>query len=70
MLAGGDDAVPGFKKDDYLSPEEFTGEIEHARVTAIELARRIRDGDVRHDPRDGDCPAWCDLWRICRKERP
>ena len=36
---------------------------------------RARRADPRratsiHDPRGGDCPAWCDLWRMCRKERP
>jgi RecB family exonuclease len=65
-----DEPVPGYAKDDYLEPEQFTAEIEHARVTAVELAGRIRAGDVRHDPRGGECPSWCDLWRICRKERP
>ena len=44
--------------------------MEHARTTAVALAQRIRAGDVRHDPQDGECPSWCDLWRICRKERP
>ena len=48
----------------------FEAEIEHARGTAVALAERIRAGDVRHDPHGGDCPAWCDLWRMCRKERP
>ncbi len=41
-----------------------------ARSTAVGLVERIRDGDVRHDPHGGDCPHWCDLWRMCRKERP
>ncbi len=45
-------------------------EMEHAREAAVALVGRIRAGDVRHDPRGGECPTWCDLWRICRKERP
>jgi RecB family exonuclease len=65
-----DDPVPGHARDDYLDAESFAGEIEHARTTAVGLAERIRRGDVRHDPHGGECPSWCDLWRICRKERP
>jgi ATP-dependent helicase/nuclease subunit B len=70
MLRGGEDAVPGFAAADYLDGPAFDEQMEHARSKAVELAGRIRAGDVRHDPRGGECPAWCDLWRICRKERP
>jgi len=70
MLRAGDDRVQGFATGDYLDDESFEAEIEHARETAVALAERIRAGDVRHDPHGGDCPGWCDLWRICRKERP
>jgi RecB family exonuclease len=70
MLLAGDGSVDGFARDDYLDPDAFAGEIEHARTTAVALAERIRAGDVRHDPRDGECPSWCDLWRTCRKDRP
>ncbi len=70
LLRAGDDQVPGFAAADYLDGPQFDAEIEHARETAVLLAERIRSGDVRHDPRGGDCPAWCDLWRMCRKERP
>lgn len=69
MLLSGDGSVDGFARDDYLDADAFDVEIEHARTTAVALAERIRAGDVRHDPRDGECPSWCDLWRICRKER-
>jgi ATP-dependent helicase/DNAse subunit B len=65
-----DESVPGHARDDYLDADAFAAEVEYARATAVELAGRIRTGDVRHDPRDGECPSWCDLWRICRKERP
>ena len=34
-----------------------------------EAVRRIRRGDVRHDPRQGSCPAWCDVHPICRVRR-
>jgi len=70
IVLAGEDAVPGYARDDYLDAEQFAGEIEYARSTAVDLAGRIRAGDIRHDPRGGDCPSWCDLWRICRKERP
>ena len=70
ILRAGDDQVPGFASGDYLDGPEFEAEIEHARGVAVGLAERIRTGDIRHDPHGGDCPAWCDLWRMCRKERP
>jgi hypothetical protein len=43
--------------------------VETARGTATALAERLREGDVRHDPLGGECPAWCDLWTVCRIER-
>jgi ATP-dependent helicase/DNAse subunit B len=70
MLRAGDEGVPGFSARDYLEPEEFDEAVDRARDTAVGLVERIRGGDVRHDPQGGDCPHWCDLWRICRKERP
>ncbi len=70
MLLGGDERVSGFAAADYLDEAAFTDELEHARDTAVALVERIRAGDIRHDPLGGECPAWCDLWRICRKERP
>jgi hypothetical protein len=69
ILRGGDEAVPGFASGDYVDPEAFDGALASARDTAIALVGRIREGDVRHDPTNGECPAWCDLWRICRKRR-
>ena len=70
MLRAGEEQVAGFAAGDYLDPETFEAEIEHARETAVALAGRMRGGDVLHDPRGGECPVWCDLWRMCRKERP
>jgi ATP-dependent helicase/DNAse subunit B len=70
ILRGGDDAVPGFAAGDYVEPEVFDDALAAARDTAVGLVERIRRGDVRHDPTNGECPAWCDLWRICRKRRP
>ena len=61
--------LPGFAKDDYLEEEAFWSQIETARERAAENAQRIRAGDVRHDPKGDGCPAWCDLWPICRVAR-
>jgi len=43
--------------------------VRNAEETAKRLAGRIRAGDVEHDPRGGECPAWCDLWPMCRIDR-
>ena len=69
MLRASPDRVPGFNTRDYLEPDDFDAVVDGARDTAVALVERIRAGDVRHDPHGGDCPAWCDLWRMCRKER-
>ena len=66
----GSDEVPGFSRRDYLESDVFDEAVEAARQTAVGLVERIRGGDVRHDPQGGECPHWCDLWRICRKARP
>jgi ATP-dependent helicase/DNAse subunit B len=63
------ETLQGFAKNDYLDEDEFWASVENARVKAHELAQRIQEGDVRHDPKGGDCPAWCDLWPMCRVER-
>jgi ATP-dependent helicase/DNAse subunit B len=63
------ETLPGYSKNDYLDEEDFWGVVESARATASAVAGRIREGDVSHDPRDGECPAWCDLWPMCRVER-
>jgi ATP-dependent helicase/DNAse subunit B len=65
-----DDVLAGFVKNDYLDEEAFWAQVEGARELARGLAQRIRAGDVRHDPKGTDgCPAWCDLWRMCRIRR-
>ena len=61
--------LPGYTRTDYLDDEEFWARLETARDDARTLAQRIRQGDVRHDPRGGSCPSWCDLWRVCRVAR-
>ena len=47
--------------------------ITYTRKAAGELRTRIRSALVergRHDPKGDGCPAWCDLWTICRVPRP
>ncbi len=64
-----EDGIPGFAKNDYLPEEEFWGKVEGARELAVGIVERIRTGDVQHDPKGDGCPAWCDLWPICRVPR-
>jgi len=61
--------LTGFAANDYLDDEAFWAQVEGARETAQAFVGRIRDGDVRHDPRGGDCPTWCDVWPMCRVRR-
>ncbi|CAN5781818.1 hypothetical protein BH20ACT14_BH20ACT14_02370 [soil metagenome] len=61
--------LPGFAKDDYLDENAFWAQVETARERAGANAKRIRSGDVQHDPKGDGCPAWCDLWPICRVPR-
>jgi RecB family exonuclease len=63
------DDLPGYQKADYLDDAAFWEQVERARSRALDAARRIRKGDVAHDPRGGDCPPWCDLWTMCRVPR-
>jgi ATP-dependent helicase/DNAse subunit B len=70
ILRSGPDGIPGFSPRDYVEPEAFDAAVEEARATAVGLVERIRSGDIRRDPQGGECPHWCDLWRVCRKERP
>ncbi len=63
------DTLPGYSKHDYYDEDAFWGAVANAHGKAGELAQRIRAGDVRHDPKGEQCPAWCDLWPICRIER-
>jgi hypothetical protein len=61
--------VPGFTRTDYLDEGEFWAAVEDAQDAARGAVARIRTGDVRHDPRGGDCPHWCKVWPMCRVAR-
>jgi hypothetical protein len=64
-----DDGLPGFAKNDYLAEGDFWSKVDGAQQLAVGIVERIRDGDVRHDPKGGDCPTWCELWSMCRVRR-
>ncbi|HZE28625.1 MAG TPA: PD-(D/E)XK nuclease family protein, partial [Gaiellaceae bacterium] len=64
-----EDGLQGFMRNDYVEEDEFWGGIERAREHAVGVVERIREGDVRHDPRGGSCPTWCELWPVCRIRR-
>jgi len=64
-----EDGLPGLSDKDYVDDETFWARVEAARERAREFAVRIREGDVRHDPRGDECPSWCDLWTVCRIKR-
>jgi hypothetical protein len=69
LYKGAADDLPGYQRNDYLEDEEFWGLVDTARERALGYAQRIRSGDVRHDPKGGECPSWCDLWSMCRVAR-
>ena len=64
-----EDGVPGFSRNDYLDEDAFWGQVDRAQDLARGFVERIRGGDVQHDPKGGDCPPWCELWRMCRVKR-
>ncbi len=45
--------------NDALDETAFWGKVDLAVERANEIVRRIRAGDVRHDPLPGSCPDWC-----------
>ncbi|HEX5469819.1 MAG TPA: PD-(D/E)XK nuclease family protein [Gaiellaceae bacterium] len=64
-----DEAVPGLKRPDYLAEDEFWAQVDGAQSRARGAVDRVHAGDVRTDPRGGDCPRWCSLWTMCRVRR-
>ncbi|MGZ8716302.1 MAG: PD-(D/E)XK nuclease family protein, partial [Gaiellaceae bacterium] len=69
LRAAEGETLTGYVKNDYLDEDTFWNAVDNAKATAHRLAQRIGQGDVVHDPKGGDCPAWCDLWPMCRIER-
>lgn len=69
LRAADGESLPGYVKTDYLDEDAFWEQVEGAKTKATELAQRMRAGDVRHDPKGGECPTWCTLWRVCRIKR-
>ena len=61
--------VPGLKRPDYLPEEEFWRQVDEAQSRARAAVDRMHAGDVRTDPRSGECPRWCSLWTMCRVKR-
>jgi hypothetical protein len=68
LVLGGE--LEGLARSDVRDHEEFWAQVERAAALAATYVRRIRAGDVRHDPRGGECPAWCGYRAICRVGRP
>ena len=54
----------------WLLADDFWSLVESSRERARGYAQRIRTGDIKHDPKGDGCPTWCDLWTMCRVERP
>ena len=69
VLASAAADVPHLKRGDYVEDDEFWGQVEAAKERARTAGGRIRTGDVRHDPRGGRCPSWCERWTMCRIRR-
>ncbi len=69
VLRAGEETVAGLNRNDYLDDEAFWALTEKARDHARGFGERIRQGDVHHDPKGGECPSWCDLWPMCRVRR-
>jgi ATP-dependent helicase/DNAse subunit B len=54
---------------DFLDGEAFEELLEGARGRAGEIVAGIRAGRIGRNPRGGECPSWCALAPICRRER-
>ena len=64
-----DDGVPGYSSRDYVDEADFWGKVTKAEEASRTIVARIREGDVKHDPREGSCPSWCELGPMCRVKR-
>jgi ATP-dependent helicase/DNAse subunit B len=54
---------------DFLEEEQFEALLEGARERAAAIVGGIRSGRIARNPRGGECPSWCALSPICRRER-
>jgi ATP-dependent helicase/DNAse subunit B len=64
-----EDGVPGYSPRDYVDEDDFWAKVAKAEDGARAIVERLRAGDVRHDPREGTCPSWCELAPMCRIRR-
>jgi hypothetical protein len=70
MVVGGLDELPtGVSPADELDSDAMWEIVAGARQQAIDHVRRIRSGDVGHDPRGGSCPVYCPWSGVCRIPR-
>ena len=70
LQPGPSDAASDALLRDAETAAGIAGRRERARERARAGAQRIRAGQIERDPRGGSCPTWCDLWTMCRRERP
>jgi hypothetical protein len=71
-LALGDDPrveALGLVRTDKRDAEKFEQALADAEERAIAAAARMRSGDIRRDPINGECPKYCTFQPICRLER-
>ena len=61
-----EDGVPGYSRHDYVDEDDFWAKVgEGRRTPPARIVERIRDGDVRHDPREGTLPVLVPARRRC-----
>ena len=57
LRASEGETLTGYSQNDYLDEDAFWAAVDDARARRrTRLARRIREGDVKHDPKGGDVP--------------
>lgn len=55
--------------NDVLDDDEFEQALADAKQKATEIVGRVRAGDIKRDPLEDECPAYCTYAPICRRER-
>jgi ATP-dependent helicase/DNAse subunit B len=71
-LALGDDPrvdALGLVRTDKRDQDAFEEALAEAEERATAAAARMRSGDIRRDPINGECPKYCTFQPICRLER-